>query len=84
MQVKVVGFVALLSGLAGCGGTIDLSCDDARLYELAQRGKRVESPEGLDALDELKEIPLPEASSKQMRTPGTPCIDRPPSVSTGS
>lgn len=83
MLVKYLALVVLMSGLAGCGGSIDLTCDEARLYETAARGKRIESPDGLDPLNELKEIPLPEASSKQTRTPGAPCIDRPPTVGVG-
>ena len=73
---------ALLSILAfsACGGSIELACDDIRLYQQAAEGKRVQAPEDLDDLDTLKEIPLPKASPAPPRPPGSPCIDRPPSV----
>ena len=75
--------VVLLVALSGCGG-VELTCDDVRIYQLAEETKRVEAPEGLDDLDPLKEAPLPEASPRAEREPGSPCIDRPPAVTIGS
>lgn len=69
-----------LSTLAGCGGTVDRSCDEVRVYQLAEEGKRIEVPAGLDPLDELKEIPLPEASPQAARAIGSPCLDIPPNI----
>ena len=74
--------VVLLVALGGCGGT-ELTCDDVRVYQLAEETKRIEVPDDLDALDPLKEAPLPEASPRAEREPGSPCIDRPPAVKIG-
>ena len=75
--------IALLAALGGCGG-IELTCDDVRTYQLAEESKRVEAPDGMDNLDPSKEVPLPDASPREEREPGAPCIDRPPPVSLGS
>lgn len=80
MTVARLITIALLSVAAGCGGTVDLTCDEVKFYELAKEGKRIEVPEGLDALDELKEIPLPEASPREARPKGSPCLDLPPAI----
>ena len=75
--------LVLLAGLAGCGG-IELTCDDVRIYQLAEEHKRVEAPDDLDNLDPRKEVPLPDASPVKEREPGSPCVDRPPAVSLGN
>ena len=81
MRKILSGILAvMLWSIAGCGGTVDRSCDDVRLYQLAQEGKRIEVPEGLDPLDELKEIPMPEASPQTERPVGSPCLDIPPNI----
>ncbi len=80
---RIAILVVLLTGLGGCGGT-DLTCDDVRDYQLAEEGKRIEAPDGLDDLDPVKEAALPEASPRQERDPGSPCIDRPPEVIIGT
>ncbi len=64
----------------GCGGAVSQTCDEVRLYQLAREGKRIEAPEGLSGLDELKEIPLPEASPRPQRPEGSPCLDLPPNI----
>lgn len=71
--------ILLLSTAAGCG-TVDMSCDEQEFYELAEEGKRIEVPEGLDSLDEFKEIPLPQASPREERPEGSPCLDLPPTI----
>ena len=81
MRTKLTGILAVsLLGIAGCGGTVDRSCDDVRLYQLAQEGKRIEVPEDLDPLDDLKEMPMPEASPQTERPVGSPCLDLPPNI----
>ncbi len=81
MQIKLTTVLAATLSIAtGCGGTIDRSCDEVRIYQLAQEGKRIAVPEGLDPLDELKEIPLPEASPQAGRAIGSPCLDLPPNI----
>jgi len=80
---RIAILVVLLAGLGGCGGS-NLTCDDVRAYQLAVEGKRIEAPDGLDDLDPAKEATLPEASPRQEREPGSPCIDRPPAVKLGT
>lgn len=72
----------VLAALSGCGGTVDRSCDDVRAYQLAAQGRRISPPDDLDPLDELKEIPLPEASPRPERPKGSPCLDLPPNILT--
>ncbi|MDH3512504.1 MAG: hypothetical protein OER85_16785 [Gammaproteobacteria bacterium] len=69
--------------IAACGGQAELTCDELRAYQLAVAAKRVQAPEDLDALDPLREMPLPEASPRSTRPPGSPCIDMPPKVNIG-
>ncbi len=66
--------------ISGCGGTMDLTCDEVQYYQQAKITKRVEAPEGLDELDPLREMPLPEASPREPRPEGAPCFDRPPQI----
>lgn len=77
-----VSITILLSG-CGIGGEIDQTCDDVRTYQLAEEGRRLETPEGLDDLDEFREMPLPQASPRPARPPGQPCLDLPPSILSG-
>jgi len=71
-----------IAQLGACGGNknVDLSCDKPRFYQHAEDGTRIEVPEDLDPLDELREMPLPEAAPRPARPPGSPCVDRPPGV----
>ena len=73
--------MALLATMAGgCGGTIDRTCDDPQPYQSAAEGRKLETPDGLDELDELREMPIPVAEVDEPRQPGAPCIDIPPGV----
>jgi len=76
--------VAMLSGLTACGWgkPVDYTCDDPQSYQLVTEGKRIESPDGLNPLNEFMEMPIPEAEDAPERPPGLPCIDMPPSVLT--
>ena len=76
--------ISAASLFAGCGGTADITCDEPEYYQSAKIGKRVEPPEGLDDLDPLREMPLPEASPREPRPAGSPCFDRPPKVQIGT
>ena len=83
MAVKVIMVattLALLAGLSGCSGNDNRSCDDVRHYQLAAEGKKIETPDDLDDLDPLLEMPLPEANPQPERPEGSPCIDLPPSI----
>lgn len=82
--ITVVAGLILLSGLSACnrGGTLD-TCDEPEPYQLVVEGKHIEVPEGLDSLDEFKEVPIPRADSPP-RPEGSKCIDYPPSIQSGS
>ena len=73
----------VLLAIAACGGSVDLTCDEVASYQLAVEGRRVEVPADLDALEPLREMPLPEASPQPPRPPNSPCIDLPPEVTIG-
>jgi hypothetical protein len=73
----------VLLGVAACGGPVELSCDEVRAYQLAQPGKRIVVPDGLDELDTFREMPVPEPSPRPERPPGSPCLDMPPAVNIG-
>jgi hypothetical protein len=69
----------LLATLNACGGK-DLTCDEVQYYQLAEASKRVEAPEGLDDLDPLEEMVLPEPSPREDKEAGSDCFDRPPPI----
>jgi len=60
------------------------SCDDEQLYQRAEAHDKLRVPDDLDELDELREMPLPEAAPAEPRPPGSPCLDLPPAINTGS
>ncbi len=87
MKILRFLFVAVLaSGLSACFGdkNIDYSCDEPQRYQQVSAGKRIEPPEGLDPLNELMEMPIPKAEGAPARPAGSPCIDLPPSMLSGS
>ncbi len=81
--MKTAVIVTTFALLSGCGGNEELSCDEVRRYQLAVEGKRIETPDDLNDLEPLREMPLPKASPRPERPPGSPCLDLPPSVLTG-
>ena len=66
--------------LTACGGTPDLTCDKDSPYKNAQSAPPVKAPEGLDNLDPLKAVPLPEANPQAPRPKGMNCLDLPPEI----
>lgn len=70
-----------LGVLAGCS-TLE-ECNDPRLYQQAQAGKKIETPEGLDPLPPERELSIPQASPQAPPPPGA-CLDMPPTLRTGS
>ena len=64
--------------LSACGGSKDLTCDDEEVYQSAQSAPHLRVPEGLNNLDPLKEVPLPDASPREPRPAGSVCLERPP------
>lgn len=69
----------LLAGLllGACGGSS--VCEKPKLYQQSQLGKRIEVPEGLDPLQASREMTIPEASPRDPRPTGAPCLELPPS-----
>lgn len=77
--MKRIGFTILASLLAtGCGGTIDLTCDEPMLYQQAVQTPKVVAPDDLSQLDSRAEMPIPSAAPAPPREPGQPCLDIPP------
>lgn len=83
-MTRVTVFALLtLAGLAtGCGGDDNVvrSCEEEKAYQLASEGTKVEAPEGLDDLEEFREMPIPRATDRNPRPEGSPCIELPPTV----
>lgn len=79
---RLLAAVTLISCLSACfgGRAIDQSCDEPQRYQSVVAGKRVESPNGLDPLDELAEMPVPKPENAVVRPAGSRCIDLPPAA----
>ena len=72
----------LLIGLAACGkDRLTLKCEEPKPYQSVVASKRVVVPEGLDPLDDLKEMPIPKAQTPPRPDDGK-CLESPPSVGT--
>ncbi len=73
-----------VGSLVACGkDEVRTTCDEPQPYQAVVPGKRVVAPEGLDSLDEFKEMPIPKASTPP-RPEGSKCIENPPSVLSGN
>ena len=83
-MVRLKVALAILCCLSACGGDelINQTCDEPRRYQSVVAGKRVEVPEGLDALNEFAEMPIPKAEGAPVRPSGSRCIELPPSAGT--
>lgn len=79
--IALVLSLIVVSAISACGkDDIRTSCDDeAEPYLSAVAGKRIVVPDGLEPLDELKEMKVPKAESPP-REPGSKCIEYPPSI----
>jgi hypothetical protein len=78
--IAVISSLIVASCLVGCGkDEIRTSCDELQAYQSVVPGQRVVVPEGLDPLDQYKEMPIPESDSPE-RPKGAACIDYPPSI----
>jgi uncharacterized lipoprotein len=62
--------------LSACGA--NSVCDEPKLYEQSQLGKRIEAPEGLSPLQAGREMTIPDASPRDPRPDGAPCLELPP------
>ena len=78
--VRSALLACVLTGLSACSGSKDLTCDEVEDYQRAKESKAVEAPEGLDDLDPLRQMAVPEASPREPRPKGSPCFDRPPEI----
>jgi hypothetical protein len=77
LTIVALGFLA---ALAGCGGGVDLTCDEPRNYQKAVEHERVRTPDDLDALQPYREMPVPAANPRPERPKGSPCLDLPPNT----
>jgi len=80
---RLLAALVLLGNLASCGGEVDLTCDEPRRYQKAVENERLRTPQDLDALQPMLEMPIPAANPGPPRPEGSPCIDLPPRI-TGS
>jgi len=77
MMLARLMLIAVLGAIAACGGSKTLACDEGP-YQTAVHAPRVQSPEGLDSLDPLNEVPLPAASPQAPWPADGPCLEHPP------
>ena len=77
MMLARLLMIAVLGTIAACGGSKTLECDEGP-YQSSVRVPRVQSPEGLDSLDPLNEVPLPAASPQAPRPAEGSCLEHPP------
>ena len=74
----------LLSGLAACSKNRFMTkCDEPEPYQSVVANKHVVVPEGLDPLNDLKEMPIPKAETPP-RPDGAGCLASPPAVGAGN
>jgi uncharacterized lipoprotein len=71
--------IAALLVLVACGKSKMMTCDEGP-YQAAVRAPKVQTPEGLDDLDPLNEVPLPAASPQEPRPADGPCLEHPPQI----
>ncbi len=83
-SLSLVVFIALTASACGTKDEFIRSCDEEQLYQRAEAHDKLRVPDDLDELDELREMPLPEAAPAEPRPPGSPCLDLPPAINTGS
>ena len=79
-----LGFALFLIGaLAACGNKGGVKkCDKPQRYQESVQNERLRSPEDLDSLDTLREMPVPEANPAPERPQGSPCLELPPRIFT--
>jgi len=83
---QLVAVILVGAALSACGGnkTKEVDCEDELRYQNRVEGKRVISPEGLDQLDELGEMPIPKADPEAPKVPPGTCVDKPPAIGSSS
>ena len=81
MKILKVAMVLPVLALTACGGgDAVLKCESGGTYLNATETPRVRAPEGLDNLNALKEMPVPEASPQSERPAASGCLEAPPKV----
>lgn len=82
---RIILVMAIAGMLAACGGDdlIDQTCDEPQRYQQVVAVSRIRVPEGLDALNDLAEMPIPNAKDAPVREPGSRCIELPPNAGIG-
>ncbi len=74
--------IAMLLVLSACGrDKIRDHCAEPEPYLSVVAGKRIVIPEGLDSLDDFKEMPIPKSETAP-RPDDARCIESPPAVKT--
>jgi hypothetical protein len=83
---RLFAIVALGASLAACGGNDfkEEDCIAGLKYQNRAVAKRVVVPDGLDPLDDLREMPIPKADPEAASPPPGQCVDAPPSIRLGS
>ncbi len=81
MKLAQILFVVSILALSACRGGGELKCDDEGTYQKATTTPRVKAPDGLDDLESLKEMPLPEASPQAPGVGAEGCLESPPRIS---
>jgi hypothetical protein len=80
MRLVRLILIATALFLSACGGDGPVKCKGATTYVDARSAPRVRAPEDLDDLDELREMPVPEASPQAQRPAESGCLDSPPVI----
>ena len=80
--MKFVMFLAGMSVLTACGGTI--KCEAEGRYMDSREGQRIQVPEDLDDLASYKELTIPRANPQPNREDTGKCLEAPPELSAPS
>ena len=81
--IGVVIALALVASLSACGSKGGAKkCNKPQRYQESVQNERLKAPDGLDGLDTLREMPVPEANPRPERPPEAPCLELPPRIFT--
>lgn len=82
--ILMLATMALVAGLAGCGGdkALKVDCDEPQRYQNARLSPGIRVPEGLDPLNEFNEMPIPHADPDAPQPQEGQCVDMPPMIGT--
>lgn len=79
---RLAGALMTVFVFSACGGndTNEVVCRNDLKYQNRVVGKRIVAPEGLDQLDEYKEMPIPQADPSAPQPAAGTCDDMPPVI----